>query len=174
MEFALWGLFWILIVIAFLGCFISKFPGPILALVAILIGKFFLPAGELIQWWNIVIIVALVALSVVLNRMIPKWSESIAKFGKGGSWGTVVGSILTLLLAPAITDIHPAGLAISFLLISFVVLPFIFATVFEFAKQKNLVEAARSGGGATLVFVCTSCVKLLAVFYAVYLMIFNN
>lgn len=174
MEFALWGLFWILILIAFLGCFISRFPGPILALVAILIGKFFLPAGELIQWWNIVIIVLLVALSVVLNRMIPKWSESIAKFGKGGTWGTIVGSILTLCMAPAILDIKPAGLAISIFLISFVVLPFIFATVFEFAKQKNFIEAARSGGGATLVFVCTSCVKLIAVFYAVYLMIFNN
>lgn len=174
MQLALWALFFILIAIAFLGCFISKFPGPVLALAAILMAKFFMTAGELISWGNIVVITILVIASVVLNRFIPIWSKKLHPYGKGGNWGAIIGSIFTILLAPAITDIEPAGLGITVLLLCFILIPFLFSFLFEFFADKDAMRASRAGGSATLVYVSTTLVKLITVLYAVYLMFVNN
>ena len=175
MEIVLWGIFVVLIVIALVGCFVSKFPGPILAFVAILMAKLAMSVGEAIEWWNVVVIGLLVAASFILNRMLPKWTANLATYGKGGSWGAVVGSITALIMMPALlTSTENPGVSWTLIGLTFIGMPFVFATGFEFIKQKEFVAAARSGGGATLVYVCSTFVKLFTVCYSVYLMFVNN
>ncbi|MDE5594657.1 MAG: DUF456 family protein [Muribaculaceae bacterium] len=174
MELVLWSIFWILIAFGFVGCFISRFPGPVLAFCGILIAKLFMSVGELISWWNVILIGLLVIASVILNRFIPKWSQSIAEFGKAGNYGALVGSLLTFCIAPALSEIRPVGVGISVMILSFILLPFIFATLFEYTKQKDILEASKSGGSATFVYICTTFVKLFTVVYTVYLMFVNN
>ena len=174
MEIILWAIWVILVVIAFVGCFVSKFPGPVLAFIAVLMAKLAMSAGEYIEWWNVVVIAILVIASIVLNRMIPKWTKKMVAYGKGGSWGAIVGSIAALILFPAITSIENAGVSVTLIIFTFITMPFVFATGFEFIRQKDLIGAARSGGGATIVYVCTTFVKLFTVIYTVYLMFANN
>lgn len=175
MEIFLWALWAILIIIALIGCFISKFPGPILAFLAILEAKLFMSVGGLIEWWNIVVIGILVAAAFILNRMIPKWTKKLATYGKGGNWGAIVGSIAALIIVPAIlTSIENPGVSITLIIMTFLAMPFIFATGFEFISQKNFVSSAKSGGGATITYICTTFVKLFTVVYSIYLMFANN
>lgn len=174
-EIFLWGLFWLLILVSFLGCFISKFPGPVLAFVAILMAKFFMQAGEVISWANIVIIAVLVIASFILNRFIPQWGKAkLTPYGKGANIGAIIGSILALILALGFAEIEPVGVALTVIILTFIILPFIFSFVFEYLQKKNLMEAAKSGGSATVVYVCTTFVKVITVAYSVYLLMFNN
>lgn len=175
MEIILWGIWVILIIIAVTGCFVSKFPGPILAFIAILMAKLCMEAGEVIEWWNIVVIGILVAACFILNRMIPKWTKKLATYGKGGNWGAIVGSIAALIIVPSLlTTIENPGVSITLIVMTFLVMPFIFATGFELISQKDFVASAKSGGGATITYVCTTFVKLFTVIYSVYLMFVNN
>ncbi|MCH5236615.1 MAG: DUF456 domain-containing protein [Muribaculaceae bacterium] len=175
MEIILWAIWAILIIIAFTGCFISKFPGPILAFAAILIAKLCMSVGDLIEWWNIVVIGILVVASFILNRMIPKWTKKLATYGKGGNWGAIVGSIAALIIVPSIlTSVENPGVSITLIVMTFLVMPFIFATGFELISQKDFVASAKSGGGATITYICTTFVKLFTVVYSVYLMFANN
>lgn len=173
-EIALWILFYILIFIAFLGCFISRFPGPILAFGAILIAKLFMKAGELISWGNVIVIAVLVAASIVLNRLIPQWGKKLTPYGKSASTGAIVGSILALILSLAFAEIKPAGVAICVIILTFILLTFLFAFAFEYIKQKDVLGSAKASGSATVVYVCTTLVKLITVFYSVFLMFYNN
>lgn len=173
-EILLWGLFFILVCIALLGCFISKFPGPILAFVGILMAKFCMQAGHSITWTNIIIIAILVIASMVLNHYLPTLVKKLHPYGKGGDWGAIVGSVLALIFTPALKEIEPAGLAISLIILSFLLLPFLFATAFEYFKAKDLMVSSRAGGSATLAYVGTTVIKVMTVIYAVYLMFANN
>lgn len=175
MEIVLWGLFTLLMSLAFLGCFISKFPSGILSLAAILLAKFAMSVGSLLAWWNIAIIVVLAVASIILNKMLPVWSKKfVTPYGKGGSWGTIVGSVLVVCMTPALSSFDNAGVAATLMFLAFIVLPFLFAACFEFIKQKNFLEACKSGGSATLVYVGTSFVKLITVVYVMYLLFYNN
>ena len=174
MDIALWCLFVLLICIGFIGCFVAKFPGPVMAFIAILMAKIFMTVGDVITWTNVIIIGILVVASIILNRMIPNWTQKLTPYGKGGNWGAIIGSILALILTPALSDIPSAGVAISAIILTFICLPFIFSTSFEFISQKDLQAASKSGVSATIVYVSTTFVKLFTVIYAVYLMFANN
>lgn len=175
-EIALWILFFILIVVALYGSFISKFPSTFLALAAVLIAKFCMQVGEYITWLNLSIIVILTVASMVVTKMAPKWAKTIATYGKGGTWGTIVGSILALLLSVAFATIESESEALAYVLIvlSFIILPFLFAWIFELISQKKMVPALQSAGAATVVYISTSFIKLITVVYAVVLVFFNN
>ena len=175
MEIVLWAIWVVLMIIAIIGCFISKFPGPILAFAAILMAKLCMTVGSLIEWWNIVVIGILVAASFILNRMIPKWTKKLATYGKGGNWGAIVGSLAALIIIPALlTSIENPGVSITLIVMTLILMPFIFATGFEFISQKDFVAAAKSGSGATITYICTTFVKLFTVIYSIYLMFVNN
>lgn len=166
MEALLLGTFAILLSLSFLGCFIAKFPSGILALAAILLAKFAMSVGEFIKWWQVAVVIVLVVISTILNKQIPIWSKKyVTPYGKGGSWGTIVGSILALCMVPSLSSFDNAGVALTLIILLFLILPFVFATCFEFVKQKDFIAAAKSGGSAALVYVGTSFVKLITIVY---------
>ncbi|MDE6534707.1 MAG: DUF456 family protein [Muribaculaceae bacterium] len=170
MELALWGLFWILIALAFLGCFINKVPGPVLALVAVLMAKLCMTAGDYIEWVNVIIIAVLVVASILLVRQLPKWTSELGTYGKGAKWGSIIGSIAALILAPALTaGIENNSVGISLITIAAILTTFIFATAFEFISVKDFKTAAKNGGIAAFEYTCSTLIKLITVIYSVYL-----
>lgn len=173
-EIALWILFFILICVALYGSFISRFPSSFLTLAAVLIAKFCMNVGEYITWMNISIIVVLVVASMVVNKMAPRWAKNIAEYGKGGQWGTTVGSLIALFLSFAYATIESHALAYVLIILTLIILPFFFAWLFEFISQKEMVPALQSAGAATVVYVATTFVKLFTVIYAVVLVFSNN
>lgn len=173
-EIALWTLFFILIVVALYGSFISRFPSSFLTLAAVLMAKFCMTIGEAITWLNISIIVVLVVASMVVNKLAPRWAQSIAPYGKGGKWGTTVGSLIALSLAFAYTAIESQALAYVLIVLTMIILPFFFAWIFELISQKKMVPSLQSAGAATVVYVSTAFVKLITVIYAVVLVFTNN
>lgn len=173
-EIALWILFFVLIVVALYGSFISKFPSSLLSLAAVLIAKFCMQVGEFITWTNLAVIVVLVVAAMIITKMAPRWAKKISDYGKGGTWGTIVGSIIALLLSIAFASIDSVALAYVLIIACFLILPFLFAWLFEFIKQKQMVPALQSAGAAMVVYVSTTFIKLITVVYVVYLVFYNN
>ena len=168
---ALFGLFWILIAIATVGCFISRFPGPILAFGAILMAKLFMKAGVAIEWWSIAVIAVLVVASWWVNRMLPKWTSSLGTYGKGAKTGTIIGSLIGLLIGCAMVgSASNEAVGMVLLILSLLVFTYIFAVALEYFSEKNLNIALKNGGIATIVYACSTAIKLLIVLYSVYLM----
>lgn len=169
MEIALWGVFWLLIAFAFLGCFINKFPGPVLALIGVLMAKLFMTTGALIEWWNVVVIGVLVIASWWLTKLIPKWVSELGTYGKGAKWGSIIGSIAALIIVPAlVTSVENPGLSFTIIFISAISMTFVFASGLEFLSTRNIKVAAKNGGIAAFEYTCSTLIKLITVVYAVY------
>lgn len=169
MEIALWGVFWLLMALALVGCFISKFPGPVLALIALLIAKLCMKAGETVEWWNVIVIGVLVVACWILTKQLPKWISGLGSYGKGGKWGSIIGSIAALIIVPAIaTGIENTWASFAIILITAVLMTFIFAVGLEFLSVKDLKVATKSGGVAAFEYTCATLIKLITVFYAIY------
>lgn len=169
MEFALWALFILLIAIALLGCFIHRFPGPILAFAAILMAKFCMKAGALISWGAIVIIAILVAACFFINKQLPKITQKLGTYGKAANWGTLLGSVVAIIFM-AILPIANPYVALIVLLLFMIIFPFGFATLFEYNAQKDWNKAMISARSATVTYVCSTVLKLVTVIYSIYLM----
>jgi uncharacterized protein YqgC (DUF456 family) len=162
-----WVLFAVLVCFSILGCFVSKFPGPILTLIGVLLVKFFTDSP--IEWGAIAVCALIVVLSIILNKILPKLVKKLATYGKGGTWGTIIGSIFTLFIVWAMVYAElDETVFLSTAAALFLILPFIFATVFELISKKDFKLAAMSGLAATVTFVCSTLVKLLAVIYSLY------
>lgn len=87
------------LIAAFVGCVVPVIPGPILAVVSLLLVSI---AGEweIFGWitlagWT----VAAVAVQI-LDNVLPARAAGKAGAGKGGVWGSVVGMLLGTLLFP--------------------------------------------------------------------------
>lgn len=174
MEIALWGLFWILISLAIVGCFINKVPGPILALAAVLMAKLCMTVGNYIDWLNVIVIGALVVASMILIRQLPKWTSELGTYGKGAKWGSIIGSIVALSFAPALaSSIKNPVISLTVIILVCILITFIFAAVFEFVSLKNLKPAVKNGGIAAFEYTCSTLIKLIVVVYSIYL-VFNN
>lgn len=169
MEIILFILFFVLIAIALIGCFIHRFPGPVLAFAAILMAKLCMKSGELIEWINVIIIGLLVVLCFFLTRQLPKITKKLGEYGKMGNWGALIGSLLALVIIPFCDGLNQY-VTLSILLVMMIIFPFIFATLFEFINHKDWGKAMLSARSATLTYVCSTVLKLLTVVYAVYLM----
>ena len=90
------ALIFLLLAFGFLGCFVNKFPGPLLCFIAIFLAKvaFSVP----ISWGIIVLIAILVAASMFfLNKYLPILGQKVAPFTKGAQ-GTLLGSIIGVIL----------------------------------------------------------------------------
>lgn len=174
-ELALWGLFWLLIALALVGCFINKVPGPVLALVAVLIAKLCMVVGELIAWWNVILIGLIVIASWWITKQLPKWISGLGTYGKSAKWGSIIGSIAALIIVPAIVSgIENNGVAFTVILVTGILMTFIFAVGLEFLSVKDIKVSVKSGGIAAFEYTCATLIKLIAVIYAVYLVLTNN
>lgn len=173
-EIAIWILFFILIAIALWGSFISKFPSSFLSLAAVLLAKFCLKAGNLISWANIAVIVILVVAAMVVTKMAPKMAKKISDYGKGGTWGTIIGSIIALFLSLAYANMQSAVAAYILIILTFIILPFLFAWLFEYLSRKDMALAVQAACAATVVYITTTFIKLFTVVYVVCLVFTNN
>lgn len=168
-QLAIWLVFYALIGFALYGAFISKFPAAFLALAAAFVAKFGLDTADLISWGNIAIIVVLCVASMIVNKMAPRWAKKISHYGKGGTWGTIVGSVIALLLSAAFLSLESEALAYTLIILVFLILPFFFAWLFEYISQKQMVPALQSAGAAMVVYVSTTFIKLFAAVYTLLL-----
>lgn len=167
-------LWWILIILCLcfgiLGCFINKIPGPIAVLLAVLIAK--VGVGIDFSWGTVAIVAALAILSIVLSKVLVKGSHKIKEFSKKAGWGTTVGSLLGLfILAGAGASKNESGAMILLIFVlGLVVMPFIFAFLFELSEKKGVPETLKCALSATSVYLFDTFLKLVVFGYAVYAM----
>ena len=134
----------LLIALAFIGCFVQKFPGPLAAFVGILIANF---GADLNISASALIICALaVVLSMVLNRFLPKITARIHEFGKAGKWGSVIGSVIgVIVLLWGGSEVDSLGAVIAFILLGLGVIPFAFCYLFELISRKKRAGSPDAG-----------------------------
>ena len=160
----------LLIALAFIGCFVQKFPGPLAAFVGILIANF---GADLNISASALIICALaVVLSMVLNRFLPKITARIHEFGKAGKWGSVIGSVIgVIVLLWGGSEVDSLGAVIAFILLGLGVIPFAFCYLFELISRKNVQAALMPATAAYVTFLCGTLIKLTVCIYCVYAVI---
>lgn len=168
MEMAVLIVAFLLMALGFLGCFVNKIPGPILAFIGILLLKFVndMPISGL----ALGIIAAIVILSYVLPKvLLPKLKKHIVEYGKAASWGATIGSILGLIILCSV-GFDNMAVGIILLVVAIVVLPYLFALVFEGISKKDWSKAVPAAGGALIEYLCTTLLKLAVVGYSFYAM----
>lgn len=145
----------LLICLGFLGCFVNKIPGPLFAFVGLMIAKF---ATDIeISWGIIALCAALVVASMIINgKYVPKMAAKLYPYGKGGKWGTFVGSLIGLLIA------LKASAVVGF--ICLLALPYGFAYLFEMINTKDGKESAKRAASAYIVFLVSTIIKLVVVY----------
>lgn len=117
----------------------------------------------------------LVIASMILSKkVLPKIGKLVSEYGKGGSWGTMIGSLIGLVatIAVANTDVSTA-LMIVMLIVAFVVLPYTFAFLFELIAKKSAVVALHAASGALVAFLVGTMLKLGVCAYSIYVVIAN-
>lgn len=165
----------LLLIIAFVGCFVHKVPGPLIALISILIFRFGCDAGEVVSTTAILLCVLAVILSMVLNHLMPKLTKRLAQFGAGGKWGAVLGSLLGLILLASFPDTFDSFFgAVAMLILCLGVLPYGFAFLGELIARKNAAAALKPAFASYLTYLSGLIINLAVCFYCVYTMFMVN
>lgn len=145
----------LLMCLGFLGCFVNKIPGPLLAFIGLLIAK--LVADLPISWGIIALCAVLVIASMVVNsKYVPQLAAKLYPYGKGGKWGTFVGSLIGLLIALKASAV--------FGIIFMLALPYGLAWSFEFMGNKDAKEAGKRAASAFTVYLVSTVIKLAVVY----------
>lgn len=168
MSILFWILAGLLIAFGFLGCFINKIPGPMLSFIGLCILTF--GVGLKIKIWVLGLVFVGVILSMILSKkLLPKVGALVAEYGKSGSWGATIGSILGIftIIAVANEDVSNATLIIVIAL-AFLLLPYVFAALFEMIARKSFAGGAQAGAGALVAFLCGTMLKLAVCCYSIY------
>lgn len=169
MEIACIIIAWLLVSLGFLGCFVNKIPGPLLSFLGLVV--FSIGCGIKADWWVFVLVGILVIVSMVVSKKYaPKIGSLVAPFGKGGSWGTTIGSLIGLCVIAA-TIGEDATMAIIGFVVAFVVLPYFFAFLFELIAKKSAATAVQAATGAYVTFLVTTMLKLAVCAYSIYALI---
>ncbi|MGN0033198.1 MAG: DUF456 family protein [Candidatus Limimorpha sp.] len=114
---------------------ISKIPGPIAVFFATLIATLCL---DLEIGWDVVAIVAvLVIASMIVSKLLVKVVKRLHEYSKRATWGTVIGSLIGVAAFAAGGDVDSIVPVILIALLAFVLLPFVFAFVFERDISRN-------------------------------------
>lgn len=160
---------WTLVGFGFLGCFVNKIPGPLLTFLGLL--TVVLGTSVKCEWWVLLLIGLMVVASMILNkRVVPLVAKKVAEYGKAGSWGTTIGSIIGIIVLGAV-GVDSAALAISMIILAFLVLPYVFAFLLEFVARKTAGAGARAAGGALVAFLAGTMLKLAVCVASVYVLI---
>ncbi len=99
MEIAILIIGSLLLIVAFLGCFLPVLPGPILAYAAILL-RYFLSEPRPYSTTELVVLGVVMAVVILLDYIIPSWTTRRAGGSKYGARGALVGMILGIFLTP--------------------------------------------------------------------------
>jgi hypothetical protein len=94
----------LLLVVGFIGCVIPAIPGPILAVVSLVLISV---AGSwaLYPVWLLVLLAAVGIAVTILDNVLPALSSKKAGAGKPGVWGSVVGMIAGSFIFPPLGTI---------------------------------------------------------------------
>lgn len=172
MEFACMIVGWALISLGILGCFVNKIPGPLLAFAGLLLQVFGCDIS--VEWWVLALVALLVIASMVVSKkLLPKVGKLVAAFGKAGSWGTTVGSLVGLMLFAACVEDGDAGLVVVMMILAFIVLPYVFAFLFELVARRSAKDGLQAAVGALVTFAAGTVLKLAVCIYVIYAVITN-
>ena len=164
----------LLIFIGFLGCFIHKVPGPVMAFIGMLV---FIFGNKLpiVPWTGIIICAILLVISAIAEKkVIPFITQKISEFGNSGKWGCIIGSLLGLLfIITGSLEADSTIIAISLLVLAFIIIPFLFAFCFEAVSRKSVTLALKPATAAFLTYFLGMILKLGVCIYSVYV-IFTN
>lgn len=148
-----------LLAFGFFFCFVGKFPGQVLAYLGMIVAYFGMDVPY--PLWLLIVCGVLVVASLVINKtIVPKLAKKVHEYGKGGTWGTAIGSIIALLAIAGSSNDFVAVLM-------FIVLPFLFAFVLELIATKSASEGAKRAVGAYVIYlvsilinvaICTICI----------------
>ena len=148
-----------LLALGILLCFVGRFPGQVLAYAGMLVAAFATSVHPYPVWLLIVCGVLVIG-SLILNKTVaPKLSAKVHEFGKAGKIGTIVGSILSFFLMIGLSDYIVVAL------ILFVILPYLFAFLFELIATKSAADGAKRAAGAYTLFAATTFVNLAISFF---------
>lgn len=142
-----------LLAFGFLLCFIGRFPGQVLAYAGMLVAAFAVKNQLYPTWMLVVCGIVVVASFIFTKKSAPKIAEKVHAFGKAGRIGTTVGSIISILCLAS--DVNPV-VGIILLL----VLPFVFAFLFELIASKSVAEGAKRAAGAYTLFSVSTLINL--------------
>lgn len=144
----------VLMCFGFLGCFVNKIPGPLVAFIGLLFVKF--AAGLDISFGIIALCAALVVISMIINsKLLPSLVAKLHPYGKGGSWGAFFGSLVGLIALTSGDAVLGA--------ILMVVLTYMFAWLFELISTKSVKECSKRAVSAFAVFLVSTVIKLAVV-----------
>lgn len=162
----------VLIAIGFIGCFVHKIPGPLLAFAGILVFHF--GNGSCISTTALILCAVAVIISMVLGHYMPKITKRIHEFGKGGKAGAIIGSLLGLIaIAGAGSADIDTGLFIVFIITGLVIIPFAFAYIGEMIARKSAKEALMPAVAAYITYFTGMVIKLAVCAYCIYAVIDN-
>ncbi len=148
---------WLLIIIAciclllgLVGCIVPMIPGPPIAYVGMLCLHFTdavqFSVTELIIWG------VLVAITVVLDYVIPSLGSKYFGGSKWGTWGCIIGTIIGLF-------IMPVGIILG---------PFLGAVIGELLGNRGYGDALKSGIGSLVGFILGTALKVALCIYFIY------
>lgn len=163
---------WLLIAVGILGCFIHKFPGPVVAFAGMLLFVFGLGVDPK-PWLGISICAVLLIITAICNKkVIPYITTKISEFSSNAKWGAVLGSLIGLL---CLLGFHGSTTEVIIVLIlAFGILPFGFAYLFEGLKRKNFATALMPATAAYVTYLLSTLLKLAVCFYGIYVIITNG
>lgn len=146
-EFFLITLSAILLIVGLLGCIVPMIPGPPLAYIGMLCLHFTdnvqFSATQLIVWG------ILVALTLVLDYIVPIIGTKLFGGTKYGKWGSLIGSILGMFILPW-------GILLG---------PFLGAFIGELIGNQGTSDALKSGVGSFLGFIVGTGLKVVLCAY---------
>lgn len=142
-----------LLALGLLLCFFGRIPGQILTYAGMLVAAFGMK-NHLYPTWLLIVCGVLVIVSIIFNKKVaPTIAGKVHEFGKPGKVGTIIGSIISLVLLASIENTVMAT-------IIFLALPYIFAFLFETISQKSFKIGAKRATGAYTFFATTTLINL--------------
>lgn len=166
MEFLIWALVVVLLGLGFYGCFVNKVPGPVFVVIATAVAKFGTKMD--LGWDSVAIVTVLAIVSMILSKQLVKKVKQFHSFSKRGARGTTLGSIIGLLVVASLSSkASSLGILIVSALIGLVVLPFVFAFLFELTLKAGMEETKKCAFAATGAYLADTCLKLVVFVFAV-------
>lgn len=167
-SFFIWALVYLCLGFGILGCFINKVPGPIAVLVAVLFAKFGLDVN--FGWETIAIVAALAIGSMYLSKVVKSATNKVQEFSKRASWGTTIGSIIGLCTISSAADSDSIASFILMAVLGLVIIPFVFAYLFEITNKEGNGTVMKRATAATTVYLVDTLLTLIVFAYAIYVL----
>lgn len=164
MEIVCIALGFLLMAVGLVGCFIQRIPGPILTFIGVLLLQFGAEL-DMFDTLGLIICAVVIILSMIIGRFVPRLTTKISPFGKGGKWGTTLGSIIGVLVLWPMMPEAPVAIP---LILGLVVVPFLAAYLGESIAHRSFSQSFRPTLGAYATYLVGTFLKLGTTIYCLY------